>query len=61
MQMKVHGTKFVKEPELSRKILAFMEDRDEAYRQRVVNIWRTRSYFISNTGPKWIRNLLRRY
>jgi len=28
MQMKVHGTKFIKEPELSRKILAFMEHRE---------------------------------
>ena len=61
MQMKVHGIKLVKEPELSRKILSFMEHRDEAYRQRIVEIWRARSYFISNTGPKWIRNLLRRY
>ena len=61
MQFKVHGIKLIKEPELSRKILAFMEHRDEAYRQTIVTTWRSRSYFISNTGPKWIRNLLRRY
>ena len=61
MQMKVHGIKLINEPELSRKILAFMEHRDEAYRQRIVNIWRARSYFISKTGPRWIRNLLKRY
>ena len=61
MQMKVHGIKLINEPELSRKILAFMEHRDEAYRQRIVNIWRARSYFISKTGPRWIRNLLKSY
>ena len=61
MQMKVHGIKLVKEPELSRKILAFMEHRNEAYKQEIVNIWRKRSYFISRNGPKWIKNLLKIY
>ena len=62
MQLKIYGKGIYKEPDLSNKIVSYMQNESKSRMEHFIGQWRRRRiYNNSRTAVRWVKYFLRRY